>query len=880
MFLYSNLLVAQVRGKVFDNKGLPIPYVNVIFKDFSSERILKYTISDKNGAYSIDFPKIKKSRLFFSGMNYDTKVIPLEIKDFSKPVDLDVHLISKDNSLNEVMIKGKRPITIKGDTIVFDAKAFERGDEEVVEDLLQNIPGVDVDDEGTIRVGNKEVEKVMVEGDDFFEKGYKILTQSMPSNSIENVEILEHYSANKHLKGIEESDKVALNLSLKEEAKRQWFGNVGLGYDFMLNSKSKYDFNLNLMNFGSKSKYYALSNINNIGYDAKGLIYHLIRPSDADDRLNLGYREKAYNLINISDYFPTNFKKSRTNLNSSRLVSLNAIFNPNSKLKIKTLAFFDGNRFDFYRNKVDAFYANNTGFTNLENYHSTDQNDTYFGKFDINYDISKTKSLKCVTKYSYISGNKKGDLLFNDISTVEKLKNENTFFNQKINYVNKLSKGKVLLFTGSFIRDNSPQDYQNNRYFFRDIFSNTDADNVAQFSRNKMDYVGLEANFLKREKKGNLLELKSGYTFRNDELSSVFDIKQNNIIVEQPLGYKNDFSYLSNNLYLGAKYLLRINRIAFTGKLTLNKLFDKIRNQNTTQEKAPFYVGPSVGFKWDINDRNKVSSNYSFNTDNATVSDVYSNYVLTGGRSFNKGMGHLRQLNTSFFILNYQFGNWQSKLFANTFVTYIVNHDFFATDATIRQNYSLFKKIAAKNKELLTASTNMDIYIKAIKTNLKIRLGFSKSNYKNSVNGSGLREIKSMSYSWGTEMRSAFRGMFNYHIGTRWTASAVTSDIKKSYINNMQFLDLVFAFSENITLKTQLERYYFGNLNPSVNTYYFLDFEAKYIVKKNKLSFSLIGKNIFNTQIFRNFSISDIGTSTIEYRLMPRFVLLKAEYRF
>ena len=64
------------------------------------------------------------------------------------------------------------------------------------------------------------------------------------------------------------------------------------------------------------------------------------------------------------------------------------------------------------------------------------------------------------------------------------------------------------------------------------------------------------------------------------------------------------------------------------------------------------------------------------------------------------------------------------------------------------------------------------------------------------------------------------------------------------------------------------------------NKYYFLDLEARYVVKENKLTFFLSGNNLFNTETFRNYSISDINISQTEYRLMPRYVLLKMEYRF
>ncbi len=129
-------------------------------------------------------------------------------------------------------------------------------------------------------------------------------------------------------------------------------------------------------------------------------------------------------------------------------------------------------------------------------------------------------------------------------------------------------------------------------------------------------------------------------------------------------------------------------------------------------------------------------------------------------------------------------------------------------------------------------------------------------------------------------MRSGFRGFFNYHIGSKWNFNKVETTIKNDFTDNMSFLDLSFMFSDKFNIQAQVERYFFGNLDKENNKYYFLDLEARYIVKENKLTFFLSGNNLFNTETFRNYSISDINISQTEYRLMPRYLLLKMEYRF
>ena len=104
-------------------------------------------------------------------------------------------------------------------------------------------------------------------------------------------------------------------------------------------------------------------------------------------------------LIGLYGSIP-NFKRSRSNFNNAELLSLNAIFNPTEKLKIKTLAFFNSDETRFFRNATETVNVNSVDFTNSEEYQLNNKNKLGFGKFDFIYSISKTKSLEATTKYN------------------------------------------------------------------------------------------------------------------------------------------------------------------------------------------------------------------------------------------------------------------------------------------------------------------------------------------------------------------------------------------------------------------------------------------------------------------------------------------------
>lgn len=846
---------------------------SVVLKDSLKTNILEYTYSSEKGEYLISTNKKGKLNLTFSSLGYQTKTIPLEITN-QTAIKIDVILEEQPFELDEIIIEAEKDIKIKKDTITFKTKFFVNGTEQTVEDLLKKIPGLQIDSQGTIKVGNQEIEKLMIDGDDLFEKGYKILSKNMPAYPIEEVEVLKKYSNNRLLKGVEESNKVALNLKMNEDAKRIWFGNTTLGFG----NDNFYELKGNLMNFGKKNKYYFLTNLNTIGVDATGDIQNLIRPFRANEPGSIGDNMQVSNLLSLSTG-NLNFKRSRSNFNNAELLSVNAIFNPTNKVKIKTLGFFNWDKTDFFRNSTEVFKASNTNFTNTEDFTLANKKMIGFGKLDFTYNISKTKMLESVTKYNSGNYTANANLIFNGNSTLENLKSNNQLFDQKINYTNKFKDTKVFLLTGRFIQEETPQNYAINQFFYADLFPNTNTNNVNQQSTNKMLFGGINAHLLDRKENGNLLEVQLGNEFRKDNLSSVFTLLEDENELRNPIDYQNNINYLSNNGYLKTKYRYKINDFAVVGQLDFHQLYNRLETDLQIKEETPFFMNPNIGFDWKINDRNKIISSYAYNFKNAGILDVYNNFVLTGFRSFNKGTGDFNQLNSSNFVFNYQLGNWSDRFFANTFFMYIKNHDFFSTNSIITQNYSQSEKILIADSKFLSINTKLDYYFNFISSNLKLDISYSKSNFKNIINNSDLREITSKSYNYGVEMRSGFSGFFNYHFGTKWNTNTIQTTIKNSFTDNTSFLDLSFLFNDKFNIDMQSERYFFGNLEND-NTYYFLDVDARYKLFKDKLTLSISGKNLFNTKTFRNFSISDFGSSTTEYRLLPRYVLLKMEYRF
>jgi hypothetical protein len=506
LFIYlTSFAQTTIKGTIKDLAANPIISANIVIKD-ETNKIVTYTYCDEKGGYSLQINKVGKFILVANAMGFEQKSLEVSFVQNNEIKIINFNLVPKVTELKEVIITQERPITIKGDTTTFLVKSFAQGNEQVVEDLLKKIPGLNIDANGTIKVGNQEVEKVMIDGDDMFEKGYKILTKNMPVNPLEKVELYQKYSNNKLLKGIEKSDKVALNLILKEDAKRVWFGNMQTGYGVV--SENRYEVRSNLMNFGKKNKYYFLSNLNNIGYDATGDINQLIHPFRFDEPGSIGDDQTANSLLGLGFDTP-NLKQKRVNFNNAEMLSLNSIFTLSSKIKLKALGFLNTDENDFYKKSVDLFSVGSTTFVNTQDFVGRKTQITGFGKIDLTYDISKNKTFEYTGKFNKCNERNKSDLLFNNDSFKERLETNNQLIDQKLVLTNKFKENKVFLLSGRYINEKTPQNYKVNQFIFEDLFPEN-ASGTNQYSQNQMQFAGVEAHLLDKKNNGDLLEIKAG----------------------------------------------------------------------------------------------------------------------------------------------------------------------------------------------------------------------------------------------------------------------------------------------------------------------------------------------------------------------------------
>ena len=249
-----------ISGVVTDSLQIPLDVANVVAINQENQKLDGFGITNPEGFFRINVNANSSYLIRISYLGFQAKELPLTTEE--SDILLNVVLIEQPQELEGVEVVQEIPITIQGDTIVYNTDSFVSGTERKLADVLEKLPGIEVNDDGEIEVEGKKVNKVMVEGEDFFDGDSKLASKNIPANALKKVEVLRNYSEVSQLRGVTNNqDNVALNIKLKDGKKKFWFGDLegGLGLD------DRYIVNPRLFYYSPEYSINILTNLNNIG---------------------------------------------------------------------------------------------------------------------------------------------------------------------------------------------------------------------------------------------------------------------------------------------------------------------------------------------------------------------------------------------------------------------------------------------------------------------------------------------------------------------------------------------------------------------------------------------------------------------------------------
>ena len=216
-------------GDTSEKKELVNAVISLLRK--SDSVLVSFTRSKSKGEFTISNLQKGDYIIMISYPKFAVYVESLPIKG-DKEIDLGkINLIRKSDLLKEVVVNQKMAaIRIKGDTIEFRADSFATRQGATVEDLLKKLPGIQVNAKGEITAQGEKVQKVLVDGEEFFSDDPAVVTQNLRADALDKVQVFDKKSDQATFTGIDDGEKTkTINLKLKDDKKKGYFGKVKAG---------------------------------------------------------------------------------------------------------------------------------------------------------------------------------------------------------------------------------------------------------------------------------------------------------------------------------------------------------------------------------------------------------------------------------------------------------------------------------------------------------------------------------------------------------------------------------------------------------------------------------------------------------------------------
>ena len=867
-----------ITGIVKDSLGQGLDMANVVAINETTKALDGFGITDPNGRYKVVANAntayiIKVSYIGFTPKEY---LVTTTLQDFVK----DVNLMVQTQALDEVELTYVIPVTIKGDTIVYNTDSFVSGTEKKLGDVIKKLPGLEINDDGEIEAEGKKVGKIMINGKDFFDGDTKLATKNIPANAISKVEVLRNYSEVSQLGGVTNNqDNVAINIKLKEGKERFWFGEItagkGLDDTFLAHPKVFY--------YSPKFSVNIITDYNNIGE----------LPFTPRDYFNF-----TGGVSNFSRAGGTQFNASSNSLGISLLQNdrakyidtkfgaANFNYAVNTALDISGFAIYSytGTLLETRTNR--QFIVSNQREQSVT---KTDQNATLgLAKFSARY----KPTVKLQWDYDVLLKNSSQDekrLLSSQAIVSEDITENKTqdpiTVTQNTGLYYTLSDDHIFAFQGQHL-------FQREDPFYNAIRTQEPFNGVLPLVGNGVGFNINQAQEVTTNKLDTKLDYylvtgpKSNLNFtlgttlsQQDFNSDIFELLSGGSINSlNDTTYKNRVAFSFNDLYAGFHYKV------ITGKFTFNPGFNmhyyeaKNTQLGTTVTNQLTNLVPDVFVNFQLRSSENIRMNYSITREftdinNLAAGYVFSNYnaIYQGNRSLESALYHSASLNFfSFNMFNFQ------NIFAN--FAYNKRLDAFKNSGVISGINQVNTTInAALPDETFTGSANYQRTFGKLK--VSSRANFSKSILNNVINNSP-RVSKSFTQTYRGSLATNFRAAPNLEVGYAYTVNDYNNAGRLStFYTDRPFAKVDMQFLKSFIFTADYDYYHYRDAAKTANNEYaFLNANLSYQKKGSKWEYNVQLTNALNTDALNQDSFSDLFISSSAYMVQPRYLVFKLKY--
>ncbi|MEH6308064.1 outer membrane beta-barrel family protein [Olivibacter sp. CPCC 100613] len=893
-----------IKGSVIDTaSNIKLSNTTVSVLNAQDSMLYKFTRADQNGNFKLDQLEKGKYILLITYPKYADYVENFTLDSLNEINFGSIDMILKSQLLAEVVITGRQPITIKGDTTEYDAASFKLQPNAKVEDLLKQLPGIQVDKDGKITAQGQTVNKVLVDGEEFFGDDPTLVTKNIRSDMVDKVQLYDKQSDQAAFTGVDDGQKTkTINIQLKEDSKKGYFGKLdaGLGNDEFYQAQGM------INKFKGKEKMSAYGTIGNTG------------------KVGLGWRDAdryGTNNMEFSDDGGMMFYGG----SGDDLESFNGQYNGEGIPLARTGGLHYDNKWDSDKQSINTNYKigtldvdgtrNNLTQRNLPTGLINDRSDETFKnhmfrhKLDARYDIKldSTTNLRISldgtlrnsdTENSYISEsrngsggllnqserkltNKSDDRIFNATALLtKKFKKVGRTFSLNLSQSANTNKTDGFLnaenvFYGSGGAADSVSDI--NQYKTNDIVNNSFRSNVTYSEPLFKNFAvvlnyGLSINNGHSNRRSFNQSNTGAYDVLDSLYSNDYKLDQTSNQVGAVFNYKTE----KTNLNFGAK----VSDVRFK---QLDRYTDDLFTRNFTN------FNPQLNYQYKFSQQKSLRLGYNGNNTQPTINQIQPVRVNTDPLNIVLGNPDLKPSFTNRFNLSY----YSYKVLSNQYINFYGSYSFTTnpivsntiTDSVGKSTYQ-----SANLKGRSTANFYGGMYagkkIKKLDMQIGLDLSTNGNVYYNLTNNN-LNETKSYTYSGNLSLSKYKEKKYDFNINFGPSYNTSESSLQPEFNNNGWGMNGNAGF--NIYLPGRIQIGSDGNYMYTQATQSFDENFERFILnayitkkffKEENLRFTISGNDLLNQNVGFNRSAFNNTINQSSYTTIRRYFMFSVTWEF
>ncbi|MCF6133307.1 carboxypeptidase-like regulatory domain-containing protein [Flavobacterium wongokense] len=884
----------RFEGIVQDSNKAPLEMANVMAMNQGTKAMDAYAITNDKGKFSLNLKpnSMYSIKLSYLGMQNKEITVTTETQNITQNITME----SGGIELDGVEIVREMPVSIKGDTIVYNADSFKSGTERKLEDVLKKLPGVEVNADGEVEVEGKKVSKLMVEGKDFFDGDTKLGVKNIPADAIDKVQVLRNYNENSILKGVENNqDNVAMNIKLKEGKKNFWFGDVtagiGVGHE-----EKRYNVNPKLFYYNPKYSINLITNFNNIGE----------LPLTFQDYFKFtgGFKNmmsKGGSTFNVSsnDLGISLLRNDRAKEIETNFGATNFSYNPTKAWSLSGFAILSSSTTELETaSKTDYLVPNSSAVATTENRTDISQQKNNLGLFKLS--SSYKPNVNFQFDYDILSKLSKQDEisnLFRETIDNTGTSNENidtnkkqtpVSINQNLGMYYTLNDKNVFAFEAQHLfQDEDPfynanlQSQPFNLVGYEPLQNRNDITQKRFVKTNKLD-AKLDYYYMLTPKSNINVTLGNTHSFQSFD-SSIYQILDNGTVNNlDDVTNTNNVNYNFNDAFVGLHYKILHGKFTFTPGLSAHS-YTMANNQLGSKYKQSFgRILPDLYVLYQIKKAETLTYNFSVTNNFTDINKLAEGYVLNSYSSLSSGNRTLENSTSqshSIRYFKYNMFNFENIFAAATYSRTIdAVKSRFVFDG-VNQTSSPINSAFADESFMAIGNYGRS-FLKYYKASASVNLNWSKFNniqYVPATNSDVAITNESFTQSYTLKASTNYKNLPNLELGYNFVINDYQGD---TFYTDKPFARLDYFFLKSFSFVSEYEFYHYRSKDRTTqNEYDFLS--ASLIYQKTKDShweYKISGTNLLNTKSLNDDSFNQTIVRTSQYRVQPRYIIFSLKY--